>query len=172
MLVAGGLHETSRRVASMNAEVDTIEIRVASPVSREGAALIEASQAALESVYPPDEIFSLTAEELAAPNAQFLVAWQAGAPVGCVALVDKLRYGELKRLFVANSARGTGLGRRLVEEAEALARDIGLRVLRLETGPELAPAVKVYRTLGYEERGPFGDYADLPCSLFMEKRLG
>ena len=49
---------------------------------------------------------------------------------------------------------------------------LGLRVLRLETGPELVPAVKLYRSLGYRERGPFGDYADLPCSLFMEKRLG
>jgi putative acetyltransferase len=156
----------------MIAEAETVEIRIASPRSPAGHALIEASQSALESVYASHEIFSASAEELAAPNAQFLVAWMDGTPVGCVALVDKLRYGELKRLFVDASARGTGLGRRLVEEAEALARDIGLRVLRLETGPELVPAVRIYRTLGYQERAPFGDYAESPCSLFMEKRLG
>jgi putative acetyltransferase len=150
----------------------SVEVRIGSPLSPEGRRLIAASQTALEEVYPPDQIFSMDPEELAAPNAQFLVARMGAMPVGCVALVDMLRYGELKRLFVHASARGTGLGRRLVLEAEALARDIGLRVLRLETGPELAPAVRVYRDLGYRDRGPFGDYADLPCSLFMEKRLG
>ena len=155
----------------MIAETAALDIRTVSPLSKEGRALIVASQSALEAVYSADEIFTLDPEELAAPNTQFLVARVDGRPVGCIAIVDMLRYGELKRLFVSASARGTGLGRRLVEEAEAAARDIGLRVLRLETGPELAPAVRLYRGLGYAERGPFGDYADLPCSLFMEKRL-
>lgn len=152
-------------------EVATLEIRTESPMTTDSRSLIEASQQALEEVYPADEIFTLEPDELAAPNAQFLVARVDGRPVGCIAIVDMLRYGELKRLFVSASARGTGLGRRLVEEAEAAARDIGLRVLRLETGPELAQAVSLYRGLGYAERGPFGDYVDLPCSLFMEKRL-
>jgi putative acetyltransferase len=150
----------------------TLEVRTESPLAPEGRALIAASQAALESVFAADEIFSMNPEELSAPNAQFLVARMGGRAVGCIALVDMVRYGELKRLFVDTAARGRGLGQRLVAEAEASARDLGLRVLRLETGPELVPAVKLYRSLGYRERGPFGDYADLPCSLFMEKRLG
>jgi putative acetyltransferase len=160
------------RRAMPGALASEIDIRIETPLSPAGRALIEASQTALEEVYPPEQIFSMAPEDLAAPNAQFLVARVDDTPVGCVALVDMLRYGELKRLFVDASARGTGLGRRLVLEAEALARDIGLRVLRLETGPELAPAVRIYRGLGYSERGPFGDYDELPCSLFMEKRLG
>jgi putative acetyltransferase len=156
----------------MMADTLTLDIRTESPLSSEARALIAASQKALEAVYAADEIFSLAPEELAAPNAQFLVARLDGKAVGCIALVDMLRYGELKRLFVDAAVRGLGLGQRLVAEAETAARDVGLKVLRLETGPELAPAVKLYRSLGYRERGPFGDYADLPCSLFMEKRLG
>jgi putative acetyltransferase len=156
----------------MMADAITLDIRTESPLSPDARALIDASQAALEAVYAADEIFTLDPEELAAPNAQFLVARVDGKAVGCIALVDMLRYGELKRLFVDTSARGLGLGQRLVAEAEAAAQDVGLKVLRLETGPELVPAVKLYRSLGYLERGPFGDYADLPCSLFMEKRLG
>jgi putative acetyltransferase len=155
----------------MMADAVTLEIRTETPLSPEARALIDASQAALEAVYSADEIFSLDPEELAAPNAQFLVARVDGKAVGCIALVDNIRYGELKRLFVDVAARGLGLGQRLVAEAEAAARDVGLQVLRLETGPELVPAVRLYRSLGYRERGPFGDYADLPCSLFMEKRL-
>jgi putative acetyltransferase len=156
----------------MMADTLTLDIRTESPLSSEARALIAASQKALEAVYSADEIFSLAPEELAAPNAQFLVARLDGKAVGCIALVDMLRYGELKRLFVDAAARGLGLGQRLVAEAETAARDVGLKVLRLETGPELVPAVKLYRRLGYRERGPFGDYADLSCSLFMEKRLG
>jgi putative acetyltransferase len=156
----------------MMIDAPTLDIRTESALSSEARALIAASQAALEAVFSADEIFSMNPEELAAPNAQFLVARIGGRAVGCIALVDMLRYGELKRLFVDTAARGLGLGQRLVAEAEAAARDVGLRVLRLETGPELVPAVKLYRSLGYRERGPFGDYADLPCSLFMEKRLG
>jgi putative acetyltransferase len=156
----------------MMIDAPTLDVRTESPLSPESRALIAASQAALEAVFSAEEIFSMNPEELAAPNAQFLVARMGGQAVGCIALVDMLRYGELKRLFVDTAARGLGLGQRLVAEAEAAARDVGLKVLRLETGPELLPAVRLYRSLGYRERGPFGDYADLPCSLFMEKRLG
>jgi putative acetyltransferase len=156
----------------MMVDAPVLEIRTESPLSHEARSLIADSQSALEAVYSADEIFSMDPEELAVPNAQFLVARVDGKAVGCIALVDMLRYGELKRLFVDATARGLGLGQRLVAEAEAAARDVGLKVLRLETGPELVPAVRLYRSLGYSDRGPFGDYADLPCSLFMEKRLG
>jgi putative acetyltransferase len=155
----------------MIADALTLDIRTESPLTSDARALIASSQKALEAVYAADEIFTLDPEELAAPNAQFLVARVDGKAVGCIALVDMLRYGELKRLFVESAARGLGLGQRLVAEAETAARDVGLKVLRLETGPELVPAVKLYQSLGYRERERFGDYADLPCSLFMEKRL-
>lgn len=148
-----------------------IEVRVESSLTPEARELISKSQAALTQVYSPEEIFSVNPEELAAPNAQFLVARDRGEAVGCVALMDMMSYGEIKRLFVDSQARGRGLGRDLMRAAEELARDIGLRLLRLETGPELAEAVALYRDLDYKERSRYGDYKDQACSLFMEKRL-
>ena len=155
----------------MSLDTRTLDIRTESPLTPAARALIEASQAEMEEVYPPEEIFSLSPEELAAPNTQFLVARLDDQPIGCIALVDMVRYGEIKRLFVGKSARGLGLGRALVAEVERSAREIGLRVLRLETGPELTAAVAVYERAGFAERDAFGDYEDQPCSLFMEKRL-
>jgi putative acetyltransferase len=43
--------------------------------------------------------------------------------------------------------------------------------VRLETGDLLAPAVTLYLSLGYRKCGRFGDYADHPASVFMEKTL-
>jgi len=149
-----------------------VTIATETPLSAEGRALVEASQRALLEVYPPEECFSYSAEELATRNTQFLVARADGAPVGCVALVDEVRYGEVKRLYVESWMRGRGVGRALMDALEAAARDIGLGLLRLETGAALGAAVGLYRAMGYAECAPFGDYPDIPSNLFMEKRIG
>ena len=148
-----------------------LTIRVESPMSPASRTLIAASQAAMEAVYPPHEIFSLSPEELATPNTMFFVARLGKRPAGCVGLVDCMGFGEIKRLYVDPGARGHGIGRALMAALERAASDIGLGVLRLETGPELASAVRLYRDLGYTERSAFGDYVQAACSLFMEKRL-
>ena len=155
----------------MTLDAPTIEIQTETSTSPEARELISASQAEMELLYPPDEIFSLSPEELAAPNAQFIVARLDDTPVGCIALIDMFRYGEIKRLFVTRSARGLGLGRTLVEEVENAARDIGLTTLRLETGPNLETAMALYQRLGYRMCGAFGNYEDRDCSVFMEKSL-
>ncbi|MFD1911502.1 GNAT family N-acetyltransferase [Halodurantibacterium flavum] len=148
-----------------------ITIAVASPLSPEGRALAGESQRFLETVFPPEEIFSFSAEELAAKGTTFLVASDAGGALGCVALVEMGDYGEIKRLFVRDRARGLGVARALMQALEERARAVGLPVLRLETGPALSAACALYRSVGYRECGPFGGYPDIPSNLFMEKRL-
>lgn len=142
-----------------------------SPLSPDGRALIEGSQQALLEVFAPEEIFSFSPRELAGPDATFLVAREGGPLLGCVAMVDCGDYVEVKRLFVPTAARGRGLARMLMSELEARARKMGKRFVRLETGSALVAAVALYRDMGYHERGPFGDYAEHPASLFMEKLL-
>lgn len=74
-------------------------------------------------------------------------------------------------MFVEPKARGKGLGRRLLEEIERRAVALGLPVLRLETGVRQPEAISLYRTHGFREIAPFGDYKRDPLSLFMEKNL-
>jgi putative acetyltransferase len=148
----------------------TATIAPESPLSADGRALIAESQQALEQAYPPDEIFSLDAEELAREATAFLVARDArGRALGCVALVDCGGYGEVKRLFVRPEGRGLGLARALMAALEAEARGRGLSEVLLETGSRLSPAVALYESLGYRARGPFGAYPEHPASLFMGK---
>ncbi|MCB1331976.1 MAG: GNAT family N-acetyltransferase, partial [Maritimibacter sp.] len=91
---------------------------------------------------------------------------------GTAALADKGTYGEVKSMFVAEAARGLGVGAALLDAVEAEARARGLPALMLETGNLLHAAHRLYARAGFTECGRFGDYPDAKTSLFMEKRLG
>ena len=81
-----------------------------------------------------------------------LLARLRGEPIGCGALKPlDARTAEIKRMWVADSARGLGVGRRILTELEALARVRDVRVLRLETNRSLVEAQGLYRAAGYTE---------------------
>lgn len=149
----------------------TIEVRTADPKSTEGTALLTASHAFLASLYPPEHMFALSIDELCGPSITFWIAWDGAEPLGCVALARKEGYAEVKSMFVDPAKRGRGTGEALVTALIAVAQAEGLAVLRLETGDDLYPAHRLYRRLGFEDCGPFGDYVEGPHSVFMEKRL-
>ncbi|TMD95819.1 MAG: MarR family transcriptional regulator [Chloroflexi bacterium] len=66
---------------------------------------------------------------------------------------------EIKRMWVAESARGLGVGRRLLGELEAHAAGHGARSVRLDTNSALTEAISLYRSAGYSEVPPFNDEA-------------
>jgi GNAT superfamily N-acetyltransferase len=90
-----------------------------------------------------------------APNGLFLIARAAQAPIGCVAL--SIPDYEVKRLWVAPSARGHGLGPRLMTAIEDHARSLALPQLRLDTSRHLPGAVAMYRRLGWTETPRYND---------------
>ncbi|SES29083.1 putative acetyltransferase [Tranquillimonas rosea] len=155
----------------MTATLVAPAIHVCDPLSPEGRALIDASQAALNEIDPPEENFSVSAEELAVPGVTFLAARVDGRPAGCVALVARGGYGEIKRFYVDPALRGRGVGRALMDAAEDRARRQGLPCLRLETSVRMDAARAVYERRGYAECPAFGGYPDIPSNLFLEKRL-
>ena len=148
-----------------------LTIAIESPVSPEGRALIAGSQTALLEVFPPQDIFSLDPQELANPAVHFLVARENGTALGCVASVRCGDYAEVKRLYVTTAGRGKGVARALMAALEAAALTDDMALIRLETGDALVAAVALYKALGYQVCGPFGDYSEHPASLFMEKHL-
>jgi putative acetyltransferase len=130
---------------------------------------LDAYQTAL---YPGESAHLLGIEALCADDVHFFVARCHHSPVGCGALrclPDAA--AELKRMYVVPQARGFGVGRRLLTEIETHARRIGVRTLRLETGVRQHEALGLYRSAGFEVRGPFGDYGPDQLSVFMEKNL-
>jgi DNA-binding MarR family transcriptional regulator/GNAT superfamily N-acetyltransferase len=89
----------------------------------------------------------------------FLLAQEAGEPVGCVAWQRLASAGvaEIRHLWVSASARGLGLGRRLLEAIEQEAASHGMTMIRLGTHSSLPEAIELYRSSGYHEISPYGD---------------
>jgi DNA-binding MarR family transcriptional regulator/GNAT superfamily N-acetyltransferase len=107
-----------------------------------------------------DPALSIPAElhELRPPAGVFLVATLRSEPVGCGGLkFHGDEPTELKRMWVADSVRGLGIGRRLLSELESCAAAAGTRVLRLETNGALVEAISLYRSAGYREVDAFND---------------
>jgi DNA-binding MarR family transcriptional regulator/GNAT superfamily N-acetyltransferase len=97
-------------------------------------------------------------EELRPPAGLFLVASVRAEPIGCGGLkIHDDAPAEIKRMWVAESARGLGIGRRLLSELEDRAAGHGARAVRLETNRTLAEAISLYRSAGYVEVAPFND---------------
>ena len=123
-----------------------------------------------EGGFDPALSISADAKELTPPFGLLLIARLHCQPVGCGALkFHGERPAELKRMWIAPSARGLGLGRRLLEELERHARDAGVGVLRLETNRALSEAIALYRRSGYVEVDAFND--EPYAHHWFEKRL-
>ena len=93
------------------------------------------------------------------------------SPSAPVAVVVEPGWGEIKRMWIEPAARGQGLSRRLLGLLEDHVRAAGVPLLRLETGIHNAEALALYSRSGFVRIGPFGNYADDPLSVFMEKAV-
>ena len=98
------------------------------------------------------------------------MAREEGVAVGCGAWH---RLGpataEIRHLWVSSSARGLGLGRRLLTALEQDACAQGITVARLGTHTSLTEAIALYRSSGYR---PIARYGGSPYNqLAFEKAI-
>lgn len=147
---------------------------VVDPRSDEAIAAMAAYFAELDARFPggfdPGDALVADAHQLAPPGGAFVVARQGHQVVGCggVQTIGE-GIGEIKRMWVAPSARGSGRGRRLLAELEHRCRALGHRTVRLDTNATLTEAIAMYERAGYV---PVARYNDNPyADRFFEKRL-
>ena len=119
--------------------------------------------------FDPTRGISATADELTSPRGYFVLATLHGEPVGCGALKCHRAFGEVKRMWVAQSSRGLGIGRGILGRLEDLARRRRIPLLRLETNKSLTEAQALYRASGYREVAAFND--EPYAHHWFEKRL-
>ena len=148
-----------------------IEIEIEAARQPDVEAMLVAGEEFALSVYPVDECFLLDVSELEHPGVAVWVARRNGAALGMASLVTSGELPELKRLFVYDSARGSGVAGRLLAAIENQARDAAAAVIRLETGDRSTAAVALYEKRGYRHIPRFGDYVDSASSVCMELAL-
>ncbi|MDR1341298.1 MAG: GNAT family N-acetyltransferase [Prevotellaceae bacterium] len=105
------------------------------------------------------------------PEGAFLIARGDNELVGCVG-IKKLEDGicEMKRLFVNDSYRGNGVGRKLVEMIVQEARLKHYEKMRLDTLDTMEDALNIYRKSGfYEIEAYYNNPAD--GVVYLEKIL-
>ncbi|MFH6784698.1 MULTISPECIES: GNAT family N-acetyltransferase [Methylobacterium] len=147
-------------------------IGVETPFQDEVTALLAEAETVAARLYPGVPRRAIGPESLSAPGIHVIVARIDGAAFGLCAVIE--RGGgevELKRLIVAEGARGRGVGSALVQGAEALARRLGAGRIVLEVGVGNEEARALYRRAGFTPRGPFPPYQALPVSLFLERAV-
>jgi GNAT superfamily N-acetyltransferase len=154
---------------TQDAEIHSLTIEPADPIGEIARELIHALCAEMCERYgAPPSPFSFS--EAATPRSVFLVARLNGQPVGCGAL---RRFdddtAEIKRMFVAPSARRKGIARRILVELERHAQALNYPAIRLETGIRQPEAQRFYESVGYRPRTAFGPYVGNPTSVCYEK---
>ena len=110
-------------------------------------------------------------EKILTPGGHIVMARYRGEIVGTCALVkmDSQTY-ELAKMAVAEKARGKNIGRLLGEAVINKARELGAKKIYLESNTVLAPAINLYRKLGFRKVvGSHSPYAR--CNIQMELSL-
>lgn len=140
-----------------------IEFRQADPTTPEARSALRAYVAELNSRAPTrgfDPAKGSTAEphEVQPPHGAFVLVYLNGEPVGCGAIKHQsATVTDIKRMWLADSARGLGIGRLLLAHLEELARARGSREAHLETSEVLPEAIALYLSSGYSEVPAFND---------------
>ena len=176
--------------------VDAVSISLAPIVGAEADHLLVLSDEYMASLYPAESNHLVSSESLRTGDAIFLGAFTSstmpssnetadqpektggllsggdvGDCIGCVAarFYREAGYAEIKRLYVQEAHRGRGLSRTLMSaiETEILAQ--GIDCARLEMGIYQPEADALYRSIGYRDIPPFGEYLVDPLSQFLEK---
>ena len=131
---------------------------VTSPADPVAAELLDEYFALREHGMPTYRTFRPDPAAFTSPAGEFLVAWVDRAAIGCggIKLLDPER-AEVKHLYVRPAARGTGVGRALLEELERRASVLGATAVVLDTNARLEAAQGLYRSAGYSEVPPYNE---------------
>lgn len=122
-----------------------------------------------DSGFDPALSASPSLDEFQPPRGAFLVMRLHGEPVGCGGFKAMGDAAYIKRMWIAGSARGLGLGKQLLHELEHRAEAMGFSRLVLETHRTLVEAQQLYRSAGYREVQPFSD--ELYAHHWFEKSI-
>jgi putative acetyltransferase len=105
------------------------------------------------------------------PGGRIFMAFKDAEPVGCVALIRMADGGyEVAKMTVLETLRGSGLGRLLMQRCIDAGAEDGASRLYLETNSSLAPALGLYRAMGFVDTDPPSRNDYVRGDTWMERR--
>lgn len=150
----------------------TFAIATESPLQDDVRVLVQALNEFTFELTPAEFRHHMTVEQMAQADTTVFIARDAsGVAVGMGALRRHEGAGEVKRMFVAPSTRGGGLGGAILAAIESLARAEGFKKLVLETGSNFDAAKRVYERGGFVTCDAVLDYPPSAWTAFYEKTL-
>lgn len=105
-------------------------------------------------------------------NPNVVIIYLENKPVacGCFKKYDKNTI-EIKRMFVSPEARGFGLAKRILQELELWASELGYSFSVLETLHKQQEAIGLYQKVGYAIVDNYEPYVGLENSICMKKKI-
>jgi len=145
-------------------------IRIRRGAAKDAAAILE-----METHFPSDRMSARSVRNfLRAPSAHVWVVEAANELVGSLVLLTRkgVHSARIYSVIVLPQMRGQGLAAKLVADAEAQTRKLGLSAVTLEVRDDNAAARALYRKLGYvEEKSLPAFYDDGSDGLRLRKLL-
>jgi putative acetyltransferase len=155
---------------------DEITIELVPHATEEVRALIGELDRVLSAEYLPEQRHGLALDAIFKPDIRFFLARSKGLAVGCGGVAFFAGFAEVKRMYVRDVARSSGVAQALLARIESETSEAGFALLRLETGARQIAALRFYQRAGFRPCAAFGAYATmaphaLVTSVFLEKRL-
>jgi putative acetyltransferase len=140
--------------------------------SEEARSLIEKLDAELRERYSASSVHGVDAGDFIKAGGRFFIVEVDGERAGCGALrpLDEAS-AEIKRMYVIEAFRGRGISRLVLNHLESIARDRGHSHVLVETGDRQPEAQSLFRSSGYRQTEPFGEYVGDPHSICFRKDL-
>jgi putative acetyltransferase len=119
-----------------------------------------------------DDLYSL----FSVANSILWVAEKDNKAIGCCGIYPTeglpVGYAELVKFYLPASARGKGIGKKLMDLSLESAADMGYTDIYLESIPQYQTAVGMYERMGFESLdAPMGNSGHGGCNLWMKRKL-
>lgn len=155
-------------------EIEKKDNKQAASIIRD--AFIEYGLPKTNTVYDDSRTDSLFEQFKSNPGSRLWVAEDNGIVIGLCGMfpTEGLPIGwcEIVKFYVAKSARGRGIGKKLFDITCSTAKDLGYTTAYLETFPELTGAISMYKHMGFRAIDKqMGNSGHTATSIWMIKYL-
>ncbi len=149
-----------------------VSISPADPASPAAHSMMAALWEEIQLRYGFEAPMPFSSEAFTGPRSGFWLAFVNDEPVGSIAISPLSdREAELDMMYVAPSARGTGIAHELLMQLETFAREKNFELIKLRTGTPQPEALRFYEKEGFRLTPVYGRWIGDDTALCLEKKL-